>query len=400
MKQIAYSILAFWCLSLSLNLSPIHSFANKPNYLYSLLILLIVLGGTSIVARTKINYYPQSITYSRILRRAATANSILLILVTVYVTLALLTSSEFSLSSNRAAFESNHSYYNYIFILTIPFVILNALSSFSSTLLRRTSIVAWLGCTILLLFSGNRQFFFFSVTFLFFYSLGKSPTPKILYKKLLVVTTAIFLFIVFFSILRLDYLGDLEVNTVAKYMSSLTGASCTGGINYCDSFAETVFQLVYAYLGMNHSGLAYSLDFYYRHGGLPAFLSTFPLLYRRFESAFLLNSYSEEQNYDSFVAGQAGDEYSHFFSTMFGAFGIEFGWIGVVTCASVILFATWYFSIKCESKKSTDLDYCLYILTLTAYVFGIMQSPTTEPFYALIIINWTLLSILNAAVKK
>ncbi len=361
---------------------------------------MIIFSGTSIIAKTKPNHFSRSITSNKQLIIFASVNSFLIIVIATYIILKLVARSEFSLSSNRSDFDNNYYYFNYIFILVIPFVIINALSSSSSNLSRRLSAAAWIICLVLLLFSGNRQFFFFSVIYLSFYFLGRSRTPKILFRKIQSFAIAGFLFVVFFSIARLDYLGDSDGNLVAKYMSSLTGASCTSGGDYCDSFAETIFQLVYAYLGMNHSGLAYSIDFYNEKGGLPTFLSTFPLLYRRLESAFALNSYSKEQDYYNFVANQAGGTYSNFFSTMFGAFGIEFGWIGVLSYSSLLVFATWYFSRRCASSKSTDLDYNLYVLILTAYIFGIMQAPTTEPFYTMIILSWSLLALANSVAKK
>lgn len=402
MKQISLLIIALWCLSVALNLSPMHYFANKPNYIYSCIILVVIVSGASIVAKTKVKVtnFSRSISSSRYVSATSILCSIIIIMSSLYIAVEMLNRGELSLSANREIFESKYYYFNYIFILTIPFIIMNSLSKFSSKNSRLISALAWMVSSALLLLSGNRQFFFFTLSFLCIYHLGISKSPKLLLKKILLIGSLVFAFLVVFSIFRLDYLGSTESNIVAKYMSTLTGSSCTADDYYCDSFVETIFQFSYAYLGMNHSGLTYSLDFYYQHTGLPALLSTFPIVYRRFETVFLLDSYTPEQSFKNFISAQAGGEYSNFFSTMFGAFGIEFGWHGVIIYSGILLFATWYLSKKCSSKTVTEVEYNLFSLILTAYVFGIMQSPTTEPFYFLLIVFWTLFVLINAALKK
>ena len=260
MRQIANSIIGIWLFSIILTLSPFHSFANKVNYFYTIACFAVIyLSSRSIVRSTPV--LGSSILKSNTIRLVWAICSLLLSALAIIVIYQLYTNGEGGLSSNRDLFEQKYTWFNYIFIIIIPTSIMLSLSIHSTEVERRIGKIAWLLCGILLLLSGNRQFSFFSIVYLSFYYMGKSKQPRILMKRLLIGGILIISLAIAFSIARLDKQQKNESNIVAKYMSTLSGTVCTNGFIY-NSPLEMVYQLLYTYLGMNHSGFKYSADFF------------------------------------------------------------------------------------------------------------------------------------------
>lgn len=394
MKQIANSIIGIWLFSIALTLSPYHTFANKVNYYYTAAYFAVIYLSSRAIFSAK-PVLGSSILRSKVLRLIFAFFSSVLLLAALVVGLLLYINGEGSLGSNREIFEQKYAWFNYIYILSVPTSIVLSLSRHSSKVESLIAKFAWLMCVIVLLFSGNRQFAFFSIVYLSFYYLGKSSQPALLMRRLFLVGIFFVLLTILFSIIRLDYLPRGGANVVARYMSSLTGATCTNDA-ICSSPIETGYQLLYAYLGMNHSGFAYSADFFIEHGGYPFLSITAPLVYRRVQQVGLGADLNVLDNdLESYIASVAGDNYSHFFSTMFGAVIVEGWWPAFIAFSVMCIFLMRILSVNATKSNSTEVDYLFFILMASSLVFGIMQFPMTEPFFTMIFLELFFIYLLN-----
>lgn len=399
MRQISQLILIIWSASLLMTLSPFHEYDHKTNYIYSsICLVLVIIASFSI--RKSVPNIGNSIYQIKMVRIMSCLLSLILISVSIMVSALLYKNGEGGLSTNRATFDENYSWYNYIFMLAVPSVILLALSKHSTMHEKRVGIIGWILCCLTLLFSGNRQFTFFSLVLVSVYFLSKSDAPRFLFRKMIFYAILVVGLLIMFSILRLDYLPDGQDNVVAKYMSTLTGARCIYD-SLCNSYIETIFQLLYAYLGLNQAGLAYSVDFYYEQDGFPIISIIFPLLYRRLTSAGITPDISIYNiAYGDYIAVKSGIDFPNFFSTVFGGIGAEMGWHGIFIFFAAISILIYWLSKRLKRKDSSELELYVFLLMPTMLIVGVMQMPTSEPFFAMIVIQWFGLLILEKTVTK
>ncbi len=382
-----------------MTLSPFHEYSHKTNYFYSSISFALVI----IVSFSLKNSFPNngnSIYKVKIVRAFSCFASIILVSASLLVSALLYKNGEGGLSANREIFDERYSWFNYIFMLAAPSVILLTLSKHSTIFQKRLGAIGWVLCCLTLLFSGNRQFTFFSLVLLSNYCLSKSDAPQFLFRRMIIFGVGVVCLLLIFSILRLDYLPDGQDNIVAKYMSTLTGAKCTYE-SLCESHVETVFQLLYAYLGLNQAGLAYSIDFYYEKGGFPLISIIFPLVYRRLTTAGIApDIFSYNSAYGDYIATKSGIYFPNFFSTIFGGIGAEMGWFGIFIFFAMLSLIIYYLSKNLNRKTSSEIELCAFLLLPTMLITGVMQMPTTEPFFSMLLIQWFGLLILEKSLKN
>ncbi len=399
MRQISYVILIIWSASLLMTLSPFHEYSHKTNYFYSFISFVLVI----IVSFSIKNSFPNSgnsVYRVKIIRTTSCFASVILVIASLLVLALLYKNGEGGLSANREIFDERYSWFNYVFMVAAPSVILLTLSKHSTTYQKRLGAIGWVLCCLTLLFSGNRQFTFFSLVFLSNYSLSKSGAPQLLFRRMIILGVGVVCLLIIFSILRLDYLPDGQDNIVAKYMSTLTGAKCTYE-PLCESHVETVFQLLYAYLGLNQAGLAYSIDFYYESGGFPLISIIFPLVYRRLTTAGVVPDISSYNiAYGDYIASKSGIDFPNFFSTIFGGIGAEMGWFGIVIFFTMLTLIVYFLSRNLNRRASSEIELCAFLLLPTMLITGVMQMPTTEPYFSMLLIQWFGLLILEKSIKK
>lgn len=392
MRYIRALILLTWFMPVLLLISPFHSYGHEVNVIYVLMILSIIFLATCLISRG------QMVITSSIIKNSVIRNTHLIIsaflLCTSIVTLLSLISRGGGLSENREIFENEYQTYNYLFVATIFSSIIISLSKYAT---RREKVVAtltWIICGVLLLSTGNRQFVFFSLVYVILYRLGLSANPRRLFIKILILIFSLVAGAVLFSILRLDYINASDLGQYGSYLSTLTEVRCESGPS-CDTALETIFQLLYAYSGMNYAGLTYSIDFFDFSGGLPFGSSTFPVIYRRLGSFGLsidLGRYLDD--YDQYISMISGGNFSHFFSTMFGNVAIETGLGGIIVLGVFLLLAVRISSIVAR-ESGNEISYMIFIFICTSTIFGLLQFPFNEPFVFLAFINLSTTAIIE-----
>ena len=324
---------------------------------------------------------------------------VIILVFTTIITFSSLIIKGGGLRENREIFENNYQLYNYILVTTVFSTFIISLSKYSPNIYKIIAQFTWLLCGILLLFTGNRQFVFFSIIYLILYKLGVSENPRKLFLKVVLLIISGITAAVYFSILRLDYIQASDFGTYAKYLSILTGAKCENEI-FCDTWIEMLYQLLYAYLGMNYSGLTYSIDFFNMTGGFPIASTTFPVIYRRLELFGMstnINLYVEK--YDYFIGVLTGGDYTHFFSSMFGSIGVESGIIGILLYSCILIYFMRRY-VKITKKHGNEIEYMILIFLCTSMIFGLLQFPFTEPFVFFAFINLGLNSLLEIFGKQ
>jgi hypothetical protein len=285
-----------------------------------------------------------------------------------------------NLRENREEFEARFLGYNYIFVLLAYVVIMSALSRFASRPLAYLSRATWLMLGCLMLLTGNRQFVFFSLVHLLFYQVGLSVRPgRVALKGIGLVLLAAFGAILF-SIARLDYVQADEAGAVGRYLSTITGASCTAADWFCDSSLETLFQLLYAYLGMQYSGIGYSIEYHDLTGGFPVLAVLAPVIHRRIESLVQSDAFNTHVDaFDQHIYAASGSEYSHFFVSTFGSVAQGGGILGMV------IFGVWMMTLfhvlsRWLRRSANEAVYMFLVFACTTMVVGFMQYPLSEPF--------------------
>lgn len=384
MRQIRYLILLAWLTPVLLLLSPVHDYANVANPLYVGFVIMAIVALTAGI-RVEQVHLTDSILRSKFVANMNLLCAAFLLLATI-ATIYSVVSSGGGLRENREIFESRHALYNYIFVSMVFSAIILSVSPWAGTLARLVGRSAWMCCGVLLLMTGNRQFVFFSLIFLTVYFLGKSPAPGRLFLRVGAGGVLVIGLAVVFSFLRLDYIEAEHLGAYGQYVSILTGAFCEAG-EYCLSWVEAVFQLLYAYLGMNYTGLTYAIDFYGAEGGFPVGSTSFPVFYRRFESAGMVEGIDRYTvAFDSFIARESGGEYAHFFLSMFGTVALETGFTGLLVMVLVLALVVRVLANRI-ARQGDETFYFLFVFVCCSMVFGLMQFPLTEPFLTFGLLN-------------
>jgi len=392
MSFIRILIFLMWSSPLLLLASPFHVYDNIVNARYILIVLIIILiiifqiNGKQIEVRT-------SILSNNIVRKFHFLLVMFLLCLSIIVFVSLIIGGS-GIRENREIFQNNYTLYNYVFVSTVFSSVIISLSQNSPRNYKIIASISWVFCGLLLLLTGNRQFIFFSIVYLIFYKLGISKYPGRLFIKVLFCILLILILAISFSVLRLDYILADDLGAYGKYMSILTGAKCDGAL-FCDNWTETIFQLLYAYLGLNYSGLTYSIDFFGLSGGASIGSITFPVIFRRIESLGFHSNLNEYiHNYDFYISTIAGGNYSHFFSTMFGDVASESGFVGVVLFSFIVFILISYY-IRVINGYGREIDYMIFIFICANLVFGFLQFPFTEPFIFFAFINLFINSLIE-----
>lgn len=397
MRYIKILILGTWFLPVFLLISPFHEYDNKASIKYILLILLVIVFIVIPLKDRKIEI-KNSVLKNKFLINSHFSLTILLLCLSLFNMVSLIMQGE-GLQANREIFQNNHQVYNYIFVVTVFSVIITSLSSYSSKTYKSFAKGTWLICGFLLLMTGNRQFVFFSLVYLMLYKLGISKNPKNVFFKSIIFIIIVISLAILFSILRLDYIKAGNISAYGKYMATLTGAKCVDEV-FCETEMETAFQFLYAYLGMNYSGLTYSIEFNSLYQNFPFLSITFPVIYRRFEF-FGIQDYLGESvmKYDNFIAVTTGGNYSHFFATMFGDISIEGGLTSVIFSA-IIIFSLLFYYAKKVVRNGHEIDYMIFIFLCANMIFGFLQFPFSEPFVFFGMINLLINSLITGSEKS
>ncbi len=377
MRQIKYLIWFAWFGPILLLLSPLHEFSNLVNPWYVAMIAVAVLWIAAGIRDKQVHLTHSALQNGWILY----ANVVLVVILffATIVTLFAVVSRGGGLGENRQLFESEHILYNYLFVTTVFSAVTLSMSPWVPPLYRAFARLVWLLCGVLLLMTGNRQFVFFSLVYLTVYVLGISNRPGRLFRRVLLGGSVVVTLAIAFSIKRLDYIEAEDLGSYGSYMSLLTGATCEGS-DLCDTWIEMAFQLLYAYMGMNYTGLTYSIDYFYSNGGFPLASTSFPVLYRRLESAGIVEGIQRQiVEYDSFIAHASGGDFSHFFSSMFGAVSIESGFVGLLLFVAAVALVVRLLSNRL-TRVGNETVYALFVFVCSCMIFGLMQFPFTEPF--------------------
>jgi len=377
MRYVRWLLLLSWFTPTIFLVSPFHEYANKANVYYVIFILAAISYVSIPIANSKI-VIDRSIFINPIFIKIYIVIVSILCISTIIVIFMLLKTTG-GLSQNREVFQDNFLVYNYLFVTATFFAVVLSITKYVNIYTRSFARFTWFLCAFLMLFTGNRQFAFFSFIFLIVYYLGLSVNPKIFYKVIILIAF-IAIGAVAISVLRLDYLNTDDLSVVASYMSRLTGTTCLNEA-FRDSILELFFQLFYAYLGMNYSGLTYALDFNSNNGGFPLISTSFPVIYRRFISLGLASDIeSYNKDFDNYIATVSGGDYSHFFISLFGTIALEAGWVGLLISLFVIAYMIRVLSNTCNKKGANECDYIFYVFVITSLIFGLMQFPFSEPF--------------------
>jgi len=384
MRQIKYLMWLVWFGPILLLLSPLHDFAHVANPWYVALIAVAVLSIASGIRNRQVQ-----LTHSALQNRYIIYVNLVFVAILfcgTIVTLYSVMSRWGGLAANRELFESEHRLYSYLFSITVFSAFTLAMSPFVPTLYRSFARLTWLMCGVLLLLTGNRQLVFFSLIYLTVYVLGISRSPGRLFRRVLLGGSMVVILAIVFSIMRLDYIEAEDLGTYGSYMSLLTGATCEGS-DLCDTWLEAVYQLLYAYTGMNYTGLTYSIDFFYSNGGFPFASTSFPVLYRRLESAGMVEGLQRYVvDYDRFIARASGGDFSNFFSSMWGAVAIESGFVGLLLVTAALALIVRLLSNR-VTRVGNETVYVPFVFVCAGMIFGLMQFPFTEPFLFFALVN-------------
>jgi hypothetical protein len=60
----------------------------------------------------------------------------------------------------------------------------------------------------------------------------------------------------------------------------------------------------------------------------------------------------------------------------------------------------YYLSKNLNRKTSSEIVLCAFLLLPTMLITGVMQMPTTEPFFSMLLIQWFGLLILEKSLKN
>lgn len=378
MHFVKYYIIGIWFLPLLLILTPGHDLAHRVNGWHVVIVCGLVLLATLPLTSRKVEIRTGPLK-DRALQALHLVAAAVLLAAAAAVFVQLLMGGG-NLRENREDFEARFVGYNYVFVLLAYAVFMSALSRFSARPLAYLSRAAWLMLGCLMLLTGNRQFVFFSLVYLMFYRIGLSKHPgRTAIKSIgLVVLAAIGA--ILFSIARLDYVQADEAGAVGRYLSTLTGASCTAAAWFCESAMETLFQLLYAYFGMQYSGIGYSIEYYDVKGGFPLLAVLAPVIHRRIESLLQSDAFDTHvEAFDEHVYASSGSDYSHFFVSTFGSVAQGGGTLGMVIFG-ITMLTVFYLASRWLRRSANEAAYMLLVFACTTMLVGFMQYPFSEPF--------------------
>jgi hypothetical protein len=378
MRFIKYYIVGVWLLPLVLLLSPGHELTHPLNGWHVIIVCALVLVAT-LPLRARVVTIISAPLRSRLLQGFHLAATTVLLVASAAVLVQLLAGGG-NIRENREEFEARFLGYNYIFVVLAFAVMIPALSRFSPRPLAYLSRTTWLLLGCLMLLTGNRQFVFFSLVYLLFYQMGLSARPGRVARNGIFLASLAALGAILFSIARLDYVQADEASAINRYLSTLTGASCTTADWFCSSPFETLFQLLYAYLGMQYAGIGYSIQYHDLTGGFPLLAVLAPVIHRRIASLVQSDSFATHVDaFDQYVYSASGSEFSHFFVSMFGSVAQGGGIIGMVLLG-VWLMVLFHLLQRWLQRSGSEAVYMFLVFACTTMVVGFMQYPFSEPF--------------------
>jgi oligosaccharide repeat unit polymerase len=371
------SLCILWMSPILLLISPYHdNFQNIDPY-YLIFFYSLIFG--IVLFQIKIKYpefvSPDERVDNTIITTCKLVN-ILILLPTVYVIIYLILSGN-SIAENREYYINNFLKYNYIFVSSMAFVLLIITYS-DNNIWKIFGLINYFMMIFLMMLSGNRQFAFFTIIYVFLYNtINKRKIYNI--KKYILYGSIVFIIFIVFGIYRLDY---ISIGDQADYLGRLFNSQCFSDSIFCDSYLNLIYQYLYGYVGLNILGFQTSLDYFNKIGSLPLFSTTLPVISRRFESFSFVNYRLDDLNekYDNYVTIVTNIQFPHFFSTMFGAIARESGVIGLIIHA-IILISILNILIKGYNRRPSRFNYTVLIFWLSYPFFGFLQFPMSEPFY-------------------
>jgi hypothetical protein len=378
MHFVKYYIIGIWLLPLLLVFTPGHDLAHQVNGWYVVIVCSLVLLATLPLNSRKVEIRAGPLR-DRALQAIHLVAAAVLLAAAAAVFVQLLLGGG-NLRENREEFEARFVGYNYVFVLLAYAVFMSALSRFAARPVVYLSRAAWLMLGCLMLLTGNRQFVFFSLVYLMFYRIGLSNQPGRTALKSIGLVVLAAIGAILFSIARLDYVQADEAGAVGRYLSTLTGASCTAAAWFCESAMETLFQLLYAYFGMQYSGIGYSIEYHDVKGGFPLLAVLAPVIHRRIESLLQSDAFdSHVEAFDQHVYVASGSEYSHFFVSTFGSVAQGSGILGMVIFG-IAMFTVFQLASAWLRRSASEAVYMLLVFACTTMLVGFMQYPFSEPF--------------------